>query len=48
LKRTREVMLDGWQNLLKLYQTEIDELEGKLEILQREVKHIKQEIEKIS
>jgi FtsZ-binding cell division protein ZapB len=41
-------MLDGWQNLLKLYQTEIDELEGKLEILQREVKHIKQEIEKIS
>lgn len=48
MKRTREVMLDGWQNLLKLYQTEIDELEGKLEILQREVKHIKQEIEKIS
>lgn len=46
--KKKELILEGWQNLLKLYQAEVDEYETKLEILNKEVRHIKQEIEKLS
>lgn len=48
MKKSREVMLEGWQNLLSLYQDELDELEERSEALQKEVRHIKAEIEKLS
>jgi cell division protein FtsB len=46
--KKKEVMLEGWKNLLELYQDEIEEEEKKTEVLRKEERHIKQEIEKLS
>lgn len=47
-KKTKEVIYEGWKALLDLYQGRIDELEEQTEDLQKVVRTIKQQIEKLS
>ena len=46
-KATKEIALEGWKKLLDLYQDEIEEKEKEVEVLRKEERHIKVEMEKL-
>lgn len=47
-KKAKEMVREAWVDLLSLYREEEDELDTKLEGVRKEIRHIKQEMEKLS
>jgi ABC-type phosphate transport system auxiliary subunit len=48
LKKSREVVWELWESLRKQYTQEKEELERKLEVCEKELRHIKAEMDRLS